>query len=212
MTTFGRAISDDLVEDAVLDVLKRGLPTYLGEIENQRGLTRGFYQRPKTYEVKSEVEKLPEEQVPMILVVSTGLTGRPVKDGRGLYRVPWYIGVAGIVSADNKTNTRRMAYRYAAAIRTLLVNFQTLNNALDGSVRGVEWVDGRNNEIPPDGDRTLWLSRQVFEVEVGNVLDQSSGPLTLPALPVNQNPAALPPDPVITKAKIQTTITKEPLK
>lgn len=200
-----------MVEDAVVDVLKRWLPTYLAEVERQSGLATAFYPRPRSWEVRNEMEKWPEEQLPSIIVISTGLAGTPLKEGGGQFRVPWAIGVAAVVSAKDALSTRRMAYRYAAAIRALLIHRQSLDQALGGAVRGVNWLDGRNNEMPVEAGRTIWASRQVFSVDVGGVLTANAGPVT---------PADPQPDPNVSYEEwptipdlehIVNTYTKEPI-
>lgn len=210
MSDIGRVVTDDEIEDAVVAILRAALPTYLSHVEQGKGLAPGFWVRPKSWSVRNDIEHWPEETLPHVIIVSTGLTGQPVKEGRGTYRVPWYIGVGAVVSADNQLNTRRMAYGYAAAIRTLMVQQQSLGQALDGTVRGVTWMDGRNGEMPPEDGRTLWMSRQVFEVEVGNVLTQPAGPLSFP----DPDPVPPPPtaDPTVPdREHVQTSYTKEPL-
>jgi hypothetical protein len=178
MTIFGNIYDDDQIEQAVMDCLKRWLPTYLAEVERQRGLTPPFYKRPASYGIQQGMEKWPEDGLPHVLVVATGNNDEPTRDGRGKGRARWYIGVAVVVGNVNKALTRRMAYRYAAAVRALLVQKQSLDGALDGNVRGLDWVDGRANEMEPNDERTVWASRQVFTLEVDDVVSHNRGPVT----------------------------------
>ena len=209
MTTVGTIIDDGMVEDAVIATLQAWISFYLAEVEEQRGLARGAYDRPRSYMVRNDLTKWPEESLPAIVVISPGLSDRAVKEGRGLYRVPWQIGIAAVVSAKDHASTRRMAYRYAAAIRALLVQHQSLDGALGGVVRGVTWLDGRNNEMPAHDDRTVFASRQIFTVEVAEALQQNVGPLGVP--PVDPL-APLDADPVVPDIDhIQVTKTKEPI-
>lgn len=189
MTVFGAIITDDQVEDAVLATLKKWLPTYMSEVERQVGLDAGYYKRPveSSYIARSDFDKWPEEMLPAIISISTGLEDDPVKDGYGHIRGHFLIGVAGIVSSIEKLETRRYAYRLGAAVRGALVQHPSLDLALGGRVRGVELVGGRNNELPPEDERTIWASRQVFDVEVGDFLS-TSGPAADDPLPDPTDP------------------------
>jgi hypothetical protein len=113
----------------------------------------------------------------------------PEKDGGQKFRAKYNIGVAAVAGSggdDAQTKSRRYAYRLGAAARAALMHRQSLDGALQATVRGVDWLDGRNNEVPSDLNRTVWATRQVFSVEIGDVLTKSAGP----ALPDD-----LPPDP-----------------
>lgn len=212
MTIFGKIVTDDQVEDAVLSILKKWMPTYLAEVERQVGLVAGHYTRPRSWRVRNDIDKLPEDMLPMIIVVSAGLEDPASKDGRQSMRAAWAIGVAAIASSINQDESRRYAYRLGAAIRAALVQHQSLDGALGGSVTGVRWLDGRNNELPqPDpGERTIWATRQVFAVDLKNVLTQTGGPVRPDAVPK--------PDPLVpygdwpvvpNRSKITTTYTKK---
>lgn len=213
LDTFGRIIDDGDVEQAVMGVLKTWMNTYLATVERQHGLEAGSTIRPRSWIHRTELEKWPEEQIPAVIVICTGLDDRPVKDGRFKYRVPWLVGVAVVCEAggpDPQTATRQQAYRYAAAVRAMLVQKQGLDGALGGTVRGVEWIDGRNNELPPEDQRTIYASRQVFRVEVDDVLTEGAGPLEPDPPP---DPMIPPPDtPVVADADhVELTINKEPI-
>lgn len=210
MTIFERILDDGDVEDSVMACLQNWLPTYLSEVERQHNLDEGFYQRPRSWRVRNDMEKWPEEQLPAIIVISTGLADNPVREGAGKHRAPWSIGIAAVVTSKDHLATRRMAYRYAAAIRAVMVQRQSLDLALDESVRGVTWIDGRNNELPPENDRTIFASRQVFAVEVGDVVTQGAGPVAPDPKPDPEEPYddwPIVPD----REHVENTITKEPI-
>lgn len=214
-------LTEDQLEDAVILTLKRFIGAEMSLIENQLGLEIGFYQRPRSYEVKNRFDSWPEDQLPRIVVVSVGTDDEPVKDGRRTYRANWDIGVSCIVSSTDQVRSRRYAYRLGAAARAVLADKPSLDLALGGRVRGVEWLGVRNNEVPdPEpGDRTIWASRQAFRIEVGDVLTMGRNVL-VPFPPVDENgdPVPDPPpevvspdDPVIERDRIITTYVKEPI-
>lgn len=202
---FNRILDDSDVEDAVVATLQKWIDTYLTEVEDQHGETVGKYARPRSWVLASEFEKMPEDALPAIVVVSAGLDERPSKEGRRAYRAPWLIGVAAVVSSKDHVSTRRMAYRYAAAIRATLLQKQSLDHALDDTVRGVTWVDGRSNELPSDATRTVFTARQVFSIEVSDVVTAGGGPKLPDGHPYDAAPVV--PD----LAHVQITETKEPI-
>lgn len=208
---FGRIVTDDMVEDAVMVVLKRWCSTYLAEVEENAGVDRMFYKRPASWMVRNDMDKWPEELLPAIIVVSTGLADAPVKEGRGAFRAKWLIGVAAVVSSTEQDLSRRFAYRLGAALRMVMIQKQSLDGALDGTVRGITWLDGRNNELPqPEpGQRTIWATRQMFSVEVGDVGFQNAGPTS--PVPEPDPSAPYPDAPTVGADKATVSITKEPI-
>lgn len=224
MSIFRSIISDDVVEDAVVHHLRRWLPTYLSEVERQRGLAAGYYERPpeSSYTVRAEFDSFPEEMLPLVVVVAPGITDDPPKDGGGSYRPGFQIGVTCVVStSDGQVGTRRAAYRLGAAIRAVLLQKQSLmptpGGELDNLVRGVGWIGTRNNELPPDAERTIWACRQLFEIEIDGALTTKAGPAnpvpdpTLPPVEPPADPNVPFPDwDQVETATVTHTSTKEP--
>lgn len=172
----GTILTDDQVEDAVLATLQKWLADKLTRIEEQLGIEPGYHERPNSWEVRNDFEKFPEEMLPMVIVISAGLIDEPVKSGGRVFRAPWGIGVATVATSIDQKTARRNAYRLGAAVRAALVHNQSLDLGIGGRVRGVKWMDATNDELPPEGDRTIFVTKQVFAVEVDDVLTQSGGP------------------------------------
>lgn len=206
MSLFGRIVSDDTVEDAVIATLRKWLPTMLSEVERQRNLQQGYHERPQDYTSRTEFDKWPEEQLPLVIVVCPGISDDPVKEGRGIYRAKYDVGIVVVVSSIDKDSTRRIAQRMGAAVRAVLAKKSSLDGAFEGDVRGVDWIGTKNNELKAEDDRTIWANRQLFSVEIGNVLTKGSGPRepepydTSTGEPAD-NPNVIPP----------VRITKEPI-
>lgn len=177
MSVYGRIIDGTDVELAAESCLKFWIHRYLAEVERQHDVTVGDYARPRSWKTANEMDRWPDDQLPAIIIISTGLTGdRPTAEGDGSVRAPWGLGVAAVVSANTFGNTRTLALRYAAAIRACLSQNQSLRRALDGSVRGVTWLDERYNELPPEDGRTIMAARLLFEVEVADVINVNTRP------------------------------------
>lgn len=214
---YGRILSEDDVEDAVMRTLQLWMPAELAEVEDQHHLVRGYYQRPQSWVVRNDVEDWPEDMLPRVIVVSVGISDQPTRGGDRKYTAIFDIGVATIAASNQQDDARRYAYRLGAAARASLIHHQSLNNALDGTVLGVDLLGSTNDDLPTEMSRTLWTVRQLFSVEVEDVLTMSAGPpgpnATPPIVPETDpavpEPAPPPPEDwptVPDRGHVRTTI------
>lgn len=173
---FGRIVSGYDVEVWCVDLCKRWLSTYLAEKEEQDGLARGVLARPRGYVIASSLDKMPEDQLPAIVLVSVGLAERPLKEGGvgGMYRARWEMGVCAIVSARNQTESHALAARYMSSLRTLFIQ----RPSLDGHAAGVDWLGEQYDQLDFDDARSIDAGFGQFTVEVENVATANAGPAT----------------------------------
>lgn len=178
------------LEQAVIRHLRGDLPdddgdhpgwmtAYIAEIERQLGLDPKTIPVIKSYVTANEFRKWPEEQTPAILVVSPGLTDPPKKEGDGTYRGSFSLGVAAIAKGRTKQETQRTAKVYGAAIAGAMVQ----HPSLQGFARGLGWRDQSYTDIDSDEGRTLASSQNIFEIEVGNLVQAFGGPVVVPEDP-----------------------------
>lgn len=188
----GAIIDCDTVEKAMQATLADYLPTYLGELERLKGYTAGQIARPAGVITASEFAKWPEDQLPLIMVVSPGLEGSPVRSsGAGAYDAQWSVTVAAVVADVDELETRRLMSSYAAAIRAAVVQHKALRSSLhpNGFAQFAEWRDESYSDIPFGDTRALDSCRVVFTVGVENVVTQAAGPrLPLPDPSVDPGP------------------------
>lgn len=181
---YRRILTSRSIENAIKATLNDWMNSTLREIEWQEDLDIDSIERPRAWTRKNTFDKWPDDNLPLIIVICSNLAGRPAKDGDGVFRAPWAIGIAAVVSSQDSDSTRDLAGIYAAAIREIMVNHQKLKSSLHPTgfpgTRGVDWVDERYGEIPEDSARTLAASRSVFTVEFDDVLTHGSGPIDLP--------------------------------
>src|SRR5690349_10466479 len=173
---FGPIFSGDQLEDAVIETLQKWLPTYIREVELQRGLALpadGRIPKPRTYTTRNEFTTFPEDQLPLIVVVSPGLVAPPRADGEGRY-VGWFaLGIAAVVSASGKANTRRLARQYGAAVRSCILQ----KSWLEGAATGVEWRDESYDDLPnEDKEKSVSAVQMIFQVQVDNITTRWTGP------------------------------------
>lgn len=170
---YGPILSPVDVQVAVRTTIKQWVATYLAVVERLNDLDPKKLPHPKSYVLKDDgtLTKRPEDQTPSVVILCPGTAGDPVMDGEGLYRVPWAVSVAAIVSARDQETSSDVAKFYAAAIRALLVQ----QGSLGGFAASTRWRGERNDDLRSEDDRTLAVGVNVFEVLVRDVVQKGAG-------------------------------------
>lgn len=204
-SAFGRLVAASDVEQAILELLRKWLADYLAEVDRAHGNDVGTLPKPRSWVVSGEVEKMPEDQTPAIIVASPGLTDPPLADGRGSYTARWRVMIAVHLSARRNMIALRLVRQYALAIRALCTQQQALESL---ALRRIDWVDERYDTLPSIDDRTVCTALVELAVEVSDVTTRHMGPLE-PLLP----PGALGPEsPTWPIAQTEhVSVTKDPL-
>lgn len=179
MTSFGRIVIADEVRDAVVAHAVAWLPTYLAELERQRGLAPEAVPRLRSIAKHNELTRWPEEQLPSLLAIAPGISEEPAKQGRGLVTATYVVGLSIVCSARDQESADKLANLYGAALRTLMVQQQVIDGI---PVESVKWLSEEAGEVDDDQDRTLAAVYSIFAIDVV-VMDASKGPLGVPAEP-----------------------------
>jgi hypothetical protein len=203
---FGRLVGAHHVESAVVLVLADWLHTYLAQVERVSGEEVGSIARPRSIRISGQVDTMPEDQTPAVIVRSPGLVEVPVHDGDGEYSAAFEIEVGTIVTAkgvkDNGSpRALRLARMYALAIRGVLVQ----QSDPDLILYHRDWQDEKFDLLDSIDDRTICVSRVVFRITVPQTVQFGQGPLEpeqAPAQPAPQWPIA---------QTAEVTVTKVPL-
>lgn len=183
----------DTVEKAMKALLTDYISDYLGELERIKGYAVDQIARPRGILTSSEFAKWDGDQLPLLLIVSPGLEGKPTKRGGGAYECAWSVTVAAIVADVDELETRRLMSAYAGAIRAAVVQHKALKSTLHptGFAQFTEWVDESYSDIPFVDTRALDSCRVVFTVGVEDVVTQAAGPRvpsTTPGVDPGGNP------------------------
>lgn len=173
-SAYGRLVAACDVEDAALAQLETWLPDYLCEVERYHGYAPGDLPQPRSWLVSSAVEKMPEDQLPAVILASPGLVDAPTADGRGVYTARWRLVVAVMVNARGNRLALRLARLYALAVRATLTQQQELPEL---AMRRVDWLDERYRLLDSIDDRTLCISEVEVAAEVADVTTRHAGPL-----------------------------------
>lgn len=182
MTIFKPIKAGHTLENQVQLVLQRWLPSYLSEVEDQHGMERGTLPRPRSWKRTNEFNKWPEDQIPAVIIISPGLIGKPIRQGK-MYNGRFSLAVASLVSARTPDKAREVAGLYTAAIRAVLVQ----KRSLEGFARGTDWVQERYDDIRSTESRNIASGQCVFEVELEDIVTWGAGPITPSEPPVDPN-------------------------
>ncbi len=147
---------------------------YLAEIERQRGLEVGRLPAFRSIVVSAELEKMPEDQLPALLIASPGTEasagargGRIEAHGDGGYLARFRVDCAAVISARGNRQAPRLARLYAVALGALLV--QQALQPCPLSIRRVDWVSDSYALMASDADRTQSGGIVRIGVEVADV-------------------------------------------
>lgn len=138
---FGELITPEDVDQAVIATLKLWLPTYLGQIELERGLEQGFLPRPvaASYANTLETDEFGDHMLPAVIVTTSGTVGEPIITGDGAYLANWSAIVSSIVRGQRGPLTRQVASLFEGCVRRVLVQ----QGDLGAFARRTRWLQTR---------------------------------------------------------------------
>jgi hypothetical protein len=166
---FGTIISAFEIEQALAACVRRWMRNYLRAFARQRGWEEHklrFYrtQVPSSF----ELNRLREDQLPALAIVSRGTTGTPERRNVGVYDARWTIDCYSACVAAGNRQARRLAQWYTAALRTLFVQHRTLQpTELD--VLAVDWMGERYTARTFTEERTYAEGIATINVHVAGV-------------------------------------------
>jgi hypothetical protein len=173
LSVFGQIVTGAQVEAALTATLQKWMRTYLRELERQDGYQEGALPMVRSWTVANDVVKFPEEQLPAVVVVSTGVAAQPRIDGDGVYTAVWDIAVSAICSAASREASNEFAKLYLAAATAILVQ----QIPADGLISGVDWAGLTYTEFPQMRMRMQAEAKAALLVTVTDVLSRFRGPL-----------------------------------
>jgi hypothetical protein len=172
---FRRIYSAHNLEDQVAATLRKWYPTYIKEMERQEDMEQGRIPPPRYYTRRNQFQSFPDEQLPLCIVISSGILEPPRRDGESNYQAWWGLGVGVVAAASDPESTNTLVKIYGAATRALLMQQQDLGGT---DSQGVEWLDERYDDSLPgtDQQRSVGAVRSVFQVLIDDVVTQWAGP------------------------------------
>jgi hypothetical protein len=208
---FGPLVIEPDVDAAVLETLRTWMPTMLRVIEEERDLAPGLLRRigPSSYQTSVEDDDFPNPTLPAILATTAKTREAPVKDGNGMYTVPWVVVVSAIVRGRTPAETRWLAGAFGGCVRRVLTSYGDLG----GFANQTDWVAGdiRRLDDPLKKERHLAAGINEFTVFVDNVVQEFAGPEWPDAPgeiypPFDPSDPDAPYDPLVPVSDVITTI------
>lgn len=175
---FGHFLTDWEVKVRLRDHLQEWMPDYLPNArrhgEAEWGAEFSDFPLPASYTiVPRDPDRWAEDQLPAILVVSSGPTETMRRDGSGVYRGKFSIGVAAICSAGSEELTGLFADLYYKACEAILIDKPSLGGFAEGTIPG---GPSDNAFLETSRDRTLASRFCDFQVTVDRILEVTGGP------------------------------------
>jgi hypothetical protein len=184
---FGRIVSAHIVNQVIIDMIKKWEATYLAAVAFQHGEDADRLSPLRSYRVSTEMEKMPEDQTPGLILVNSGLAESPERTGASKmsaaassgfpYMAPWIVELGVVCSAKGKKSVAtpralERAQMYAAAVRAIMVQ-QRDDTQLLGMI---DWKNEQYDGLDSTSDRTICLAFNKFEVQVHDVVSWATGP------------------------------------
>jgi hypothetical protein len=184
---FGQLLGQHSVDEAVIGMMKKWLNTYLHEVARQAGESFNRLTPIRSVRVATDMENMPEDQHPALILFSPGLLDPPTKsavDGRTgkAYTGKWeyQIGIQVVAKGSKQTavpRAIRLASLYATAIRGVMIQQRDTPPDGKGILGMIDWIDERPDGLESDSDRTTCLYVSTYNVEVNDVTTWGTGPI-----------------------------------
>lgn len=177
------------VDDALIGTIDHWILSYVREVARRSGEPVDQMVPFNSHRITTELEHMPEDQSPGLIVVNTGLAEIPSKSGTSRpgksYNAVWGYQFGVLVTArGSKTKAapraQKLAKMYTVALRLLLI--QKRDNSRDNpefkDVLGMlDWINEDYNGLDSEDDRTICLAHTDFQVWVPDAATWATGPL-----------------------------------
>lgn len=192
---YGNFVGAHHLEAAILDTLWKWMPSYQYEVSREAGMEPKYLLPVRSWRVASDMERFPEDQLPCVILVNTGMPIPPVKhnteDGGAVYLAHWVVNLGVHVAAKGQKKNAvpralTLARMYSLAIRLALIQ-QSDEDGVMGMRDPI--LEQPNQTLAVEDDRTTCLAVTSFRIETDNWAEWGAGPIE-PMYP----PEEVPPD------------------
>lgn len=191
---FGQFAGAHQVDDVLIALIDKWLPTYLAEVARRCGEPANQLRPFRSKRIAHELEKMPEDQTPALIIANRGLADNPVKRGSGFpgqtFYATWDYQFGCLLSAGGRKDrsiprAQRLAKMYVTAIRLILVQKRDEDTGVLGML---DWMDEGYGGVESEDDRTICLAHTDFWINVPTAAIWANGPQ-------EPDPEDIPPDP-----------------
>lgn len=165
------------VEQAVVTTIRRWMPQYLDEVARQSGIDKKMPMFRSIIPTSFAANRLGEDKFPALSVESPGTVERPrAYNSDSSYSARWQVNLRAIVNTrTGRSQARRLAQWYAAALRAVMIQHPALDPTLL-DVMGLDWAGEQYTTRTAAQERTLGEGVVQCHVQVANVVFRSAGP------------------------------------
>jgi hypothetical protein len=186
---YGDVVGAHHVDDLLIEVVDMWFPGYIREVYRRSGENPDKANMFRSHRVSHELEKMPEDQSPGLILVNLGLTDAPLKQGTNrpgkTYYATWRYQVGILTSARGKKDkaiprAQRLAKMYCLAVRLILIQKRDdprINPSWPGIMGMTDWVDEGYDGLESEDDRTICLSHTDFDINIPNAATWANGPI-----------------------------------
>lgn len=167
---YGPIVSAIQVAVSVRTLIQTWQRDYLGEVAALSGRSRGALPLFRSWVLAPDEDRFNEDQLPSCIIVIGEVPN--IYRARNQYRATWDVRVGAMVKGKDRDNTMELAFLYAAALRSILVQ-----QRLPGLNASTEWTGERYDMLDFDDGRTLGAAASMFAVSVEDVVDSNQGPV-----------------------------------
>jgi len=175
MSRVAAVVSAFEVEYTLAATVKRWMAFYLAEMEAQRALKEGGLPELRSIVTSADGTRFPEEQLPALIISSTGLDDPPDVRADGLYTARWRVDCRVVVSSQGNRQARRLAALYAAMVRALII--QRASQEAEGQLHlHVDWRGENYTARFLEDERTRAEAVVALRVQVAEATWRFGGP------------------------------------
>lgn len=206
---FGPVIGAHDIDELIYQMVVKWQVSYLREVSRRSGEAVDELRPFRSFRVSHELDHMPEDQTPGLIIVNLGIVEPPTKTGTlrpgktfsAIYR--YQLGC--LASAKGKKvnaapRANKVAKMYALAMRLILTQKRDEDTRVLGML---DWIDDGPGPLTSDDDRTIAMWHTDFNVNVPNAASWATGPLVPDELPDGMPTPPLWPD--VTSVEVDAT-------
>jgi hypothetical protein len=194
MSIYGPIVGADDLRAAVRDHLSAWAPAYIAEVARQAGLDADAVPPFRQYDVRTELDGLPDyDALPALQVLCDELTPR-LLDADGDIFADAVVQVRVYAAGRDEESTTQAVARYIKAVRAAVLQHRNLS----GAAAGVQWI-GEGFAEPVPADRAeAWGAGGIVAFSIA---------VASPLVNVFDGPTAVPDDPTTDPGDTPTVLT-----
>ena len=171
----GPLVSEWSIERAARDLLlpdRNLIGLFADECNRQYG-SNVRIERPRSVKVRWRASRFSDDQLPAIILVSSGTVGEPHREGDGTYSAVWQMTVAAVAQSSDENVAREVASDMCCAATAVLLQMLP---KVDDRITSVRWSAASSADTDVDGDeRSRCIFARGILIGVGDIVCDLAG-------------------------------------